>query len=198
MAYDPALCTARLLADGYCILPDACALDTIAALQPRLRDALRCDALLPGGFYGTRTKRFGALLRRSEHAAPLVRNAKVLRIVETVLKPYCERIILNLAQAVELHDGALAQIPHRDQDLWHAARDGREYQVNVIWPLTTFTAENGATLLWPGSHRTEASAEPIGDPIAAEMEPGRPCCGSAAPSTAAAPILRDSAPRDNR
>jgi ectoine hydroxylase-related dioxygenase (phytanoyl-CoA dioxygenase family) len=137
-----------------------------------LRDALRCDALLPGRLLWDAHQALRRLAAPLEHAAPLVRNAKVLRIVETVLKPYCERIILNLAQAVELHDGALAQIPHRDQDLWHAARDGREYQVNVIWPLTTFTAENGATLLWPGSHRTEASAEPIGDPIAAEMEPG--------------------------
>ncbi|RQW35711.1 phytanoyl-CoA dioxygenase family protein [Novosphingobium sp. LASN5T] len=172
MAHDPALCTARLLADGYCIVPDACAPDTITALNRDLAPRFAATPFCEGGFYGTRTKRFGALLRRSEHAAALVRCDKVLRIVETVLSSYCDRIVLNLAQAVELHEGALAQIPHRDQDLWQATRDGREYQVNVIWPLGAFTAENGATVLWPGSHRPGAPVEPTDEPVAAEMEPG--------------------------
>lgn len=169
---DNSLHTARLLTDGYCILPNACDADIIAGLNrdfdPRFAAAPFCQ----GGFYGARTKRFGALLRRSRHAAALVQHKAVIQIVETVLGAYCDRIVLNLTQAVELHEGALAQIPHRDQDLWHAARDGREYQVNVIWPLGRFTAENGATLIWPGSHRPHAPAEPVGDPIAAEIEPG--------------------------
>lgn len=172
MAHDPALYIARLLADGYCIVPDACAPDTITGLNRDLAPRFAATPFCKGSFYGMRTKRFGALLRRSEHAAALVRCDKVLRIVETVLKSWCDRIVLNLAQAVELHEGALAQIPHRDQDLWQATRDGREYQVNVIWPLGAFTAENGATVLWPGSHRPDAPVEPIGEPVAAEMEPG--------------------------
>src|SRR3546814_3610242 len=99
MAHDPALCTARLLADGYCIIPDACAHETITGLNRDLAPRFAATPFCEGGFYGTRTKRFGALLRRSEHAAALVRCDKVLRIVETVLKSWCDRIVLNLAQA---------------------------------------------------------------------------------------------------
>jgi len=172
MAHDLALHTARLLADGYCILPDACDPDTIAALDRDCDPRFEATPFCQGGFYGARTKRFGALLRRSHHAAALVQHKAVLQIVETVLGPFCDRVILSLTQAVELHHGALAQVPHRDQDLWHATRDGREYQVNVIWPLTPFTAENGATLIWPGSHRPDALDIPTDEPIAAEMEPG--------------------------
>src|SRR3546814_7732754 len=47
----------------------------------------------------------------------------------------------------------LAQYPHRDHDLWPAIKSGQQFQINVMWPLSPFTAENGATRLWPGSHR---------------------------------------------
>lgn len=172
MAHDPALLTARLLADGYCIIPDASPADSIIALDRDLDPRFAATPFCEGGFYGTRTKRFGALLRRSTHARTLVQNSLVLGIVQTVLGPWCDRTILNLTQAVELYPNALAQVPHRDQDLWGGARDGREYQVNVIWPLTPFTVENGATLVWPCSHRPDAPAEPIGEALATEMELG--------------------------
>jgi hypothetical protein len=173
MAHDAALLTARLLADGYCIVRDAVPVELIAELDrdlaPRFADTPFCE----GGFFGERTKRFGALLRRSHQAAPLVCNRLILDIVEAVLSPWCDRIVLNLSQAVELHQGALAQYPHRDEDLYGGTKGEAEYQVNVIWPMTPFTSRNGATLVWPGSNRIGSSADPAIDPgVAAEMEPG--------------------------
>jgi len=50
-----------------------------------------------------------------------------------------------------IHPGALPQLPHRDQDMWQGPKGGLEYLVNVMWPLTTFTRENGGTRLWTGS-----------------------------------------------
>src|SRR3546814_16987120 len=38
--------------------------------------------------------------------------------------------------------------------------------------LSPFTAENGATRLWPHSHRPDADPMPDAEPIAIEMEPG--------------------------
>jgi ectoine hydroxylase-related dioxygenase (phytanoyl-CoA dioxygenase family) len=171
MAHDPMTFTARLLADGYCIIPDACDPSIIAGLNDDFDARFAATPFCEGGFYGARSKRFGALLRRSYHAQALVQHDLIERIVDAVLRPWCDRIVLNLTQAVELHPGALAQVPHRDQDLWQAVRDGRDYQVNVIWPLTEFTADNGATLVWPGSHRLDAAEEPAGDPVAADMAP---------------------------
>lgn len=172
MAHDPAMYVARLLADGYCIIPDACSAEAIGALNSELTSRFAATPFCEGGFYGERTKRFGALLRRSEHADALVRHRLILKIVDAVLGQFCDRIVLNLTQAIEIHPGALAQIPHRDQDLWGMVRDKREHQVNVIWPTTPFTAENGATLVWPGSHHAEVADQLVGEAIAAEMEPG--------------------------
>ncbi|QUT05633.1 phytanoyl-CoA dioxygenase family protein [Sphingobium phenoxybenzoativorans] len=173
MAQDAALLTARLFADGYCIVPIAVTQEAIAALDRDVSSRFAATPFCEGDFYGARTKRFGALLRRSSHVAALVRHRLILDIVEAALSPYCQRVALNLTQAVELHPGALAQIPHRDEDLYGGPKGEIEYQVNVLWPLTPFTAANGATRVWPGSHRIGAPADPGGDPgIAVIMPPG--------------------------
>src|SRR3546814_13787212 len=83
----------------------------------------------------------------------------ILGLAEAVLGPGCDRISLNLTQAIEIHPGALAQYPHRDHDLWPIAKGDLQFQVNVMWPLTSFTKENGATLLWPGSHQGDGATD---------------------------------------
>src|SRR3546814_16611158 len=54
--------------------------------------------------------------------------------------------------AIESFPGAPAQMPHRDQDMWRADKGRQEDMINVMWALDDFTAENGATRLWPGSN----------------------------------------------
>src|SRR3546814_18830566 len=83
--------------------------------------------------------------------ADLVMNWAILDLAQLALGNWCERIQLILAQAIELHPGALAQFPHRDQDMWAGALGEVEYLVNVMLPLTAFTEENGATLICPSS-----------------------------------------------
>jgi ectoine hydroxylase-related dioxygenase (phytanoyl-CoA dioxygenase family) len=170
--HDPARLAAMLLADGYCIVENALPPDVIVALAADLSPRFDVTPFCQGDFYGARTKRFGALLRRSHHAAALVQHKTILAVAETVLGRSCDRIQLNLTQAVEIHPGALAQARHRDQDLWGGDKTGVDYQLNVIWPLDSFTAANGATRLWPGSHRDD-TVDPLSvGPIVAEMTPG--------------------------
>ena len=49
-----------------------------------------------------------------------------------------------------------------------------DFMVNVIWPLSNFTKQNGATFLAPGSHRSHAEVElpRKSDLVYAEMQPG--------------------------
>ena len=97
----------------------------------------------------------------------------VLGIAETILAPWCDRMQLNLTQAIALHPGALPQLPHRDQDMWRGAIGETEYLVNVMWPFTRYTRANGATIIWPGSHGRRAldPDTPLGE-FAAELDPG--------------------------
>jgi len=143
---------ARLGCDGWCVIERALEPDLLrrveADLEPRFRETPLCQ----GAFYGERTRRFGALLSRSPRVEQLVMHPRVLDIVEQMLLPWCERIALNLTQAIEIHPGALPQLPHRDQDMWQGPKGSVEYLVNVMWPLVPFTRENGGTRLWTGSH----------------------------------------------
>lgn len=165
--------TAQLRSEGYCIIPNALPMTTIAALDADLAPTFAATPFCQGRFYGETTKRFGRLLTRSDHMAALVRHRTILGIVETILSPHCDTIQLNVAQAIAVHPGAPAQLPHRDQDMWRGPIGDVEYLVNVIWPLVPFTAENGATTIWPQSHgRMALAAEPASDPIPAAMDPG--------------------------
>jgi ectoine hydroxylase-related dioxygenase (phytanoyl-CoA dioxygenase family) len=164
---------AGLFADGYVILRGAADPLLVAEIEADFADRFEATPFCEGGFYGESTKRFGRLLIRSSHVADLVMNPAILALTEAALGPWCDRLQLNLAQAIELHPGALPQFPHRDQDMWAGEIGRMEYLVNVMWPLTPFTRENGATLIWPGSHGAEALApEAKCDPVVAEANPG--------------------------
>lgn len=165
--------TDELQSEGYCIIRDLVPDDDVAALDTELADTFVRTPFCRGAFYGETTKRFGRLLSRSDRVAGLVQQEVVLGIAEKVLAPWCDIIQLNVTQAIAVHPGAPAQLPHRDQDMWRAPPGSAEYLVNVIWPLTDFRVDNGATLVWPGSHGA-AALEPPTDlpPVAAEMKPG--------------------------
>jgi ectoine hydroxylase-related dioxygenase (phytanoyl-CoA dioxygenase family) len=162
-----------LLAEGYCIIPAVVPPDLIAGLASDLEGDFARTPCASGPFYGSSTKRFHGLLRRSVHMDAFVRHPLVCAIVQTVLGAACDTIQLNLTQAIEILPGAQIQPPHRDQDMWPIRAPGIEYLVNVMWPFSPYTKENGATRLWPGSHRRqdEMLLDPA-DAVSACMAPG--------------------------
>jgi ectoine hydroxylase-related dioxygenase (phytanoyl-CoA dioxygenase family) len=162
-----------LLDHGYVILKAAIPPSDAATLNGDLEPSFAATPFCTGDFYGARTKRFGRLLIRSARMAALVRHPRILALAEHALGRWCDCIQLNLTQATEIHPGALAQFAHRDQDMWQGVTGDVEYLLNVIWPLTPFTADNGATLIWPNSHgRAALDGTPTKPPVAALCEPG--------------------------
>ena len=165
--------TEQLLAKGYCVIPDLLPVDVVEGLDGDLAEDFDCTPFCRGGFYGSRTKRFGRLLARTPLAADLVQHELVLGVVRNVLSPWCDTIQLNLTQALALHPGAPPQLPHRDQDMWRGSVGEVEYLVNVMWPFSRYTSQNGATVVWPDSHGRRAldPDQPEGE-FAVELEPG--------------------------
>ncbi len=149
MEYDLEALGSELKGRGYVIVRNVIDPAVVSALNADLDPCFAAVPFCDGEFYGRSTKRFGALLNRSPHAEAFVRHPLALALATHLLGPWCDRILLNLTQAVEIHPGALAQYPHRDEDMWGGPKGGGlEYLVNVIWPLTPFHAGNGATRLW--------------------------------------------------
>lgn len=167
----------QLLDQGYCVVENALPQRVLRTLNADLDPVFAATPLCQGRFYGERTKRFASLLKRSPSTARLVLNPAILSLVEAVLKPTCDRIQLNVAQAIEIHPGEASQFAHRDHDMWQGRKGDHEYLVNVMWPLTPFTAENGATRIYPGSHGKEGlGKDDPGAPISAVCDPGAAIC----------------------
>src|SRR3546814_11042499 len=90
----------------------------IAGINEGLAPCFAATPLCEGNFYGPRTKRFGALLRRSPAMAQLVMPDQVLAMVEAALLPWCDRNALTLPPAIEIHPGGLPPLPQRAQRTW--------------------------------------------------------------------------------
>lgn len=174
---DSAVWEAHLARDGYCIIPDVVPSSLLMAVEADLEKDFAHTPLGNGDFYGYRTKRFGSLLKRSQHVARLVLEPTIIGLANTILGKACERIQLNVAQAIEIHPGEVEQFPHCDHDMWAGAKGAHEYLINVIWPISQFTGDNGATRMYPGTHRRQISdlAE-LGEPVVAECGPGSAIC----------------------
>jgi len=163
----------QLRAHGYFIverLADDALIDQVnRELEPWFAATPHCR----GDFYGWNTTRFGAVLLKSRASHELVLNELILAIMDDVLGPHCDWYQLNLSQGIRIHPGERQQVPHRDEEMWPCAKGRAEYLVNVMWALSDYTAENGATRLWPRSQFDSLSRDVTNkDAAIAEMPRG--------------------------
>lgn len=167
----------ELATKGYAIIKSCRPPKFLTSLGEELGPLFAKTPFCKGPFYGNRTKRIGSLLKRSSRVQYLVQDQVILPAVQRILGGGCDRIQLNVAQAIEIHPGEVRQFPHRDHDMWPCAKGEQEFLVNVIWPLTPFTADNGATHIYPNSHGVEGMAKSdLGSPVVAACGPGSAIC----------------------
>lgn len=163
----------ELLRRGYAIVPGAADPQAVLAMSRSLDERFERTPFSVGAFHGERTKRFHRLLARCDGAADLVMHGAVLPAVKAILGPWCDFPEVNLTQGVEIHPGAPAQAPHADHNMWPLPKGSMELCVNVFWPMVDFTAENGATRIWPGSHfRPRDPRVPLPEPEVCRAAPG--------------------------
>ncbi len=109
-------------------------------------------------FHGQNTVRFTGLAARSrtfvDHA---LLNPTLLAVADALLLPNGADYWLNTGQVMGVGPGEPAQYLHRDENNWpEAVADGKELTVSCMFALGDFTADNGATVVLPGSHRLPA------------------------------------------
>jgi ectoine hydroxylase-related dioxygenase (phytanoyl-CoA dioxygenase family) len=145
---------------GACVVEDALEPDALRRLASELAlwfDAASCGE---GLFFGRRTRRFSALFAKAPATVALALDALVLPVAEKALDAGgrgCDRIQLNLTQAIGIGPDEPAQALHRDDDFFPFAHPGSDLMVNALWTLDAFTRANGATRIAPGSHRWDRS-----------------------------------------
>eukprot|EP00633_Aureoumbra_lagunensis_P008413 CAMPEP_0197319464 /NCGR_PEP_ID=MMETSP0891-20130614/54968_1 /TAXON_ID=44058 ORGANISM="Aureoumbra lagunensis, Strain CCMP1510" /NCGR_SAMPLE_ID=MMETSP0891 /ASSEMBLY_ACC=CAM_ASM_000534 /LENGTH=363 /DNA_ID=CAMNT_0042810401 /DNA_START=141 /DNA_END=1232 /DNA_ORIENTATION=+ len=125
-----------------------------------------------GSFAGEHsTRNAGKPLGESEVAQALAVHEITVGAVESILNPYCKRIILGTCSAINVIPPpnastlpADAQPLHRDDSMWDGSTwinrmgcsediDTPHFSVSVMWAVSDFTATNGATRVALGSHK---------------------------------------------
>jgi ectoine hydroxylase-related dioxygenase (phytanoyl-CoA dioxygenase family) len=128
------------------------------------------------GFFGDRTRHVLGVAGKSRIFATEVLTHPVYGAVcDEVLLPNCARYQLNIAHVMDRGPGSVRQWPHRDQAVWNQMPTPHpEVQLASVIALVDFTADNGATVVVPGSHRWEdPDRRPTDDQwVAAEMPAG--------------------------
>jgi len=138
--------------DGAVILSGAASADQLGAIASEIDPWVESTREGSDDFVGRSTTRTGALVARSPQCRDLVMNQTVLGVARQFLASYTERIQLHVTQVIRIRPGQGTQPLHRDRQAWggYVPRE-IEPQLNTIWALTDFTAENGATRVVPGS-----------------------------------------------
>jgi ectoine hydroxylase-related dioxygenase (phytanoyl-CoA dioxygenase family) len=174
--------------DGGVIIVDFLSAETLAEIKS---DILPKLATTPPGressFAGTRTRRLGAVFRHTRRMAdvalhPLYHGAAEA-LVDQSIEAWMghERVVMKpglrigATQAIQIGPGQSAQPLHRDDIafMWRHPDYGREARLQIMVAISDFTADNGGTLVIPGSHKWDDNRRPeVGEAIPTEMSAG--------------------------
>jgi ectoine hydroxylase-related dioxygenase (phytanoyl-CoA dioxygenase family) len=165
---------AALERDGGVVIEGFLAPATLAGLRADLLPRLERQASGRDRFSGYSTRRLGALFAHTRHCAEIATHPLYLPVAEHFIcrprelwvgdqrRPVAADVRIGVTQAIQIGPGQAAQPLHRDDTafLWKHPTEGREGRVQVICAVSDFTAENGATLVIPGSHLWDDERKP--------------------------------------
>lgn len=178
---------AALERDGGVIVENFLVRETLEGLSRDLLPLLARQSTGRDGFSGFNTRRLSALFAHTRHCVEIATNPLYYMAAEHFL---CQprqvwvggdRLMLRadirigVTQAIQIGPGQGAQPLHRDDTafMWRHPTHGREGRLQIICAISDFTAENGGTLVIPGSHLWDDDRKPeTSETIATEMKAG--------------------------
>lgn len=168
--------------DGAVIVEDILSPAQLAQLNSEL-DA-HVDNVAPGlrhptsedmiDFYGLSTIRIDGLPAKSDTFVDIMLLPQLTETADHFLLPNCKDYLLNTGQLIQIGPGESEQELHTDESAWpDVPLPKPPLQIEAMFALSDFSADNGATRVVPGSHRwapdRKAQAEEI---TQAEMTAG--------------------------
>lgn len=135
-------------------------LDPLLAADPP--DPSRFINAAVAWFFGDQTRHVTGVAGKSPvFANEVLTHPVYLAVCDAVLGPNCASYRLNLAHVLDRGPGSERQVPHRDELVWfHLPSPHPEIQLASVVALVDFTADNGATVVVPGSHRWDPDRVP--------------------------------------
>ena len=157
--------------DGYAVVDGLADAGTMERLASELRPAF--DALAPAELRNRTRRVHSRVVARSPELQRLLIAPAILGVLDRMLGPHCVRYQLSSAQGIEILPGAADQELHRDDDIFRLPHPHVCFEINAMWAVTAFTAENGATRVVPGSHLLPSGVKPdAAQAVQVAMRPG--------------------------
>lgn len=100
-------------------------------------------------FEGRTTERVYTLVARGKVFEDIACDPRLMAVVSAFLKP---DFLLSASHAICIFPGEAAQSLHTDDGFYPVPRPRPAIGVSVIGAIDPFTAENGGTMMVPGSH----------------------------------------------
>ena len=137
---------------GCCVVQNAASEATMDEIASDLEPYARHSEYGFTDFAGAGTRRTGLVLNRSPAYRRIAMHRSIMAAGNHVLAG-APSWNLSSAGLFELFPGEPKQLLHRD--IWKYGVEGlpQEADINGLWAITDFTAENGATHVIPASHR---------------------------------------------
>lgn len=171
---DPDAIVNALRHSGAAVVTDVADKGIVEACALEMRDEFdRRGRLQENDFNGYRTLRISSVLGYAPSTAALIGHPLVLAVADIILKAHCTSYRIGSTTGIEIHPGEQDQELHTDDSIYPVRIPGMEFQIGVMWALTDFTRENGATRLVLGSHSVNNDGDPdLADAAAAVMPAG--------------------------
>lgn len=145
----------KLDRNGFLVIESLVGGETLAAARAALLAVLG-----PTGrneFEGVKTQRAYSLLRKTRALDALVAHPRILALLDAAIGP---DPLLSALLAINILPGEKQQVQHYDTGFYATPRPRARHGVSVIWAIDPFTEENGATVIWPGSHKWNDERRP--------------------------------------
>ena len=143
-------------------------------LAANIEGAYYSDNDKPEDFYPAKTQRLIGIMKKLPSIREQIIHPVTTALCQHHLGENCERFQLHASSALVVGPGARDQILHREEDPFDYFDVPRPNLVIAsMAAISDFTADNGGTLLVPGSHKWEAGREAKPEEVvAAEMKAG--------------------------
>ena len=144
--------TQCLRTQGYVIVDELVPNDLMDRIASEMEPHIALSPFGRDDILGKHTKRTGAMIARSPAARELIMNPFVLATSKLFLeKAYT--IHLHLTQIISVYPGSAAQKIHQDENSWDffPFPDDYQPQCNLLYAMTDYTEDMGATRVVPNS-----------------------------------------------
>jgi ectoine hydroxylase-related dioxygenase (phytanoyl-CoA dioxygenase family) len=162
-----------LAAHGYCLIDGLLSPDRVTRLRARLEELAEAE-IAAGTDYvyeGGANQRVWTLLNKGDEFVELALDPTALELMEHLLG---EEVLLSNIDANIAGPGGKPMFLHADQSFVPTPWPPFPLVANIMWMLTDFTPDNGATRVTPGSHLSgEAPPLTVADDLTV------PVCGPA-------------------